>query len=104
VAQELRAELQSKADQLTATSAELKAERDRLQAFSDSLSKLDELQGQNKTLEQQFEFLLRRNAELEEANGKLVQHNNHKQKLQYHLQIKQGLSIVREIIDEYVLP
>ena len=34
-------------------------------------------------------MLLKRNEELEEANGKLVKHNNFKQKLQYHLQIKQ---------------
>jgi predicted RNase H-like nuclease (RuvC/YqgF family) len=80
---------------LSSRDLELKQERDRIQLISNKMSRFEEIEGQAHSLEQKFEYLLRRNDELEEENEKLVRHNNFKQKLQYHLQIKQENNTLR---------
>lgn len=90
-AEHLESELAATKKELAARDAALHAERARIQAVTESLSRFDEIQGQHKDLELLLDLFLKRNKNLEDENAKLVQHNNHKQKLQYHLQIKQGM-------------
>lgn len=68
---------------------ELNSERNRIQILEKQLDSVDFMENQANTLEQKLQYLVKRNHNLEDENEKLVKHNNYKQKLQYHLQIKQ---------------
>lgn len=67
-------------------------EKARLQEISNILASLVK---EEETIEKQLEFLCKRNESLEEENANLIKHNNLKQKVQYHLQIKEENNLLR---------